>query len=884
MNIREKICYKCIRTDGSCSVSYVPAGSGVLSKLFSFSASGDKNRTTFDEGVEAIRIALEQLLDCLNEFEKVVILSNLQAAMQSIDVLVNFLIGECKLEQFLEDNPPIESNFTKAKSGLAEAKRYLQTCISEQGAKLNVMRDAHLLLAKLLYSQGFYEESLSHLNKGGLDSLHEKQLSNRIMKVVAESFAVKGLCLEKVPPSSTSKFKSAEREEQILQALVKSGDLTLRYLQEMERTQGNTGGTVPQLMGGVNPPSSGSPLPPNTEYRIGPILETALQRAPILYIKNGNLKSAIDQYRKVLSAIETSSTQSLRQTMSRQLAEVLIRGVCEKNYVNFAIKQEGKNPESPWKPKKYMGPNLFTPKDENEEILLLLFISEAMAVRNAVLDLSPEFREARIHSYNNVTAVYDLLTISLCRRSQYSLLVDSFERAMKFAFEEQHVWNQFALSLISSGKYSRAYFVLHEVARLQPTDSLPCLLAARICLENLDLPAKGLKMAEKALEREIAHPQNLLARCLVAVGLGYEMMSTIARTQAKRHELKRKAFESFSRAAATDPNDHLPEFYLALHYAQARQLSEAVLHAKMALHLRAEHIHSLHLLVLLLSAQKQCSEALQLIDAALEEYPDNFNLLCTKAHLEEYCLGAEVGLLTSKQMLQLWKTVYESKMSMDPSCSNMNRASSDNKSVFQIYSSEFSDVDSGSPAGNSGTAAARVEAALSEVASSISGFQPKPGPKYVWLLQLHIWLLIVELYLRLGQLKEAEASIHEANALFPLSHQLMVMKGRIHELRQEYSEAKICFQNAVAVNPFHVKALQHLSMVHHNLGNSRLAEKLLRDAVSIDPMSHQTWYNMGKVLQDMGDFITSSECIATAIELESTCPILPFSNIPRTFE
>lgn len=41
---------------------------------------------------------------------------------------------------------------------------------------------------------------------------------------------------------------------------------------------------------------------------------------------------------------------------------------------------------------------------------------------------------------------------------------------------------------------------------------------------------------------------------------------------------------------------------------------------------------------------------------------------------------------------------------------------------------------------------------------------------------------------------------------------------------------------------------------------------------------------MGKVLQDMGDTITSSECIATAIELEATCPILPFSNIPRTLE
>lgn len=96
-------------------------------------------------------------------------------------------------------------------------------------------------------------------------------------------------------------------------------------------------------------------------------------------------------------------------------------------------------------------------------------------------------------------------------------------------------------------QYARAYLVLSEVSRLQEKNSLPCLLAARICYENLDLPEKGLRMAEKALERELAHPQNLLARCHVAIGLGYEMMSTMARMQAMRQDLRKKAFDSFSK-------------------------------------------------------------------------------------------------------------------------------------------------------------------------------------------------------------------------------------------------------------------------------------------------------------------------------------------------
>ncbi len=43
-----------------------------------------------------------------------------------------------------------------------------------------------------------------------------------------------------------------------------------------------------------------------------------------------------------------------------------------------------------------------------------------------------------------------------------------------------------------------------------------------------------------------------------------------------------------------------------------------------ALQLCSDHGHSLHLLALLLSAQKQNEEALQLMEAAVAEYPANF--------------------------------------------------------------------------------------------------------------------------------------------------------------------------------------------------------------------------------------------------------------------
>ncbi|KAJ4428146.1 hypothetical protein ANN_24160 [Periplaneta americana] len=308
----------------------------------------------------------------------------------------------------------------------------------------------------------------------------------------------------------------------------------------------------------------------------------------------------------------------------------------------------------------------------------LLNHCEAMAVRDAVLSQSPEFKEARIHAYDNATAIYDLLTIALVRWGHADLLHESFERAMKFSFEEPHVWMQHALCLVTMGQYAHALTVLKEVTRLLPTKVIPCLLAARICYEQLNQVAEGLEWSNKALNREISSPQSLLSRCHLYLGIGYNLQAAANHLKQEKQHLVNSAFDAFHkifllhntkkkatciaqsakalacrsgvalRAQQTDPNDHLAEYYLALQFAYGCQVGEAMSHVKMALNLRAEHVPSLHLLILLLSAQKQHAEALQLVEAALEEYPDNLNLLYVKAHLELHSIGGEVTSMESQ--------------------------------------------------------------------------------------------------------------------------------------------------------------------------------------------------------------------------------------------
>lgn len=59
-----------------------------------------------------------------------------QKSDRQLDTLANFLIGEAKLEDFLEEYPAKDKNVSKAKEGLVEAKEYLNRTIGDDAKKL----------------------------------------------------------------------------------------------------------------------------------------------------------------------------------------------------------------------------------------------------------------------------------------------------------------------------------------------------------------------------------------------------------------------------------------------------------------------------------------------------------------------------------------------------------------------------------------------------------------------------------------------------------------------------------------------------------------------------------------------------------------------------
>ena len=85
-------------------------------------------------------------------------------------------------------------------------------------------------------SIGEYTEALQYLSEAGLDNLTGRKLPTRSLKIVAESFAVQALALEKSTLLSSESANS--KEQRLLKSMETAGDIALLYFQELDKSQG----------------------------------------------------------------------------------------------------------------------------------------------------------------------------------------------------------------------------------------------------------------------------------------------------------------------------------------------------------------------------------------------------------------------------------------------------------------------------------------------------------------------------------------------------------------------------------------------------------------------------------------------------------------------
>ncbi|XP_051682099.2 tetratricopeptide repeat protein 7B isoform X1 [Oryctolagus cuniculus] len=814
------------------------------------------------------------------------LVKQLSAKLIANDDMAELLLGESKLEQFLKEHPLRQGASPRGpRPQLTEVRKHLTAALDRGNLKSEFLQESSLIMAKLNYVEGDYKEALNIYAQVGLDDLPLTAAPPYRLRVIAEAYATKGLCLEKLPISSSTSNLHVDREQDVITCYEKAGDIALLYLQEIERV----------ILSNIQNRSP-KPGPAPHDQELGFFLETGLQRAHVLYFKNGNLTRGVGRFREILRAVETRTTQNLRMTIARQLAEILLRGMCEQSYWNPLESPPCQSPlDDPLRKgantktytltrraRVYAGENIFCPQENTEEALLLLLISESMANRDAVLSRIPEHKSDRLISLQSASVVYDLLTIALGRRGQYEMLSECLERAMKFAFEEFHLWYQFALSLMAAGKSARAVKVLKECIRLKPDDATIPLLAAKLCMGSLHWLEEAENFAKTVVDVG-EKTSEFKAKGYLALGLTYSLQATDASLRGMQEVLQRKALLAFQRAHSLSPTDHQAAFYLALQLAISRQIPEALGYVRQALQLQGDDANSLHLLALLLSAQKHYHDALNIIDMALSEYPENFILLFSKVKLESLCRGPDEALLTCKHMLQIWKSCYNLTNPSDSGrgSSLLDRTIADRRQLNTITLPDFSDPETVSDSSSSSSslsrtesslhlfvsshlhshpkpdtfvwppaahavsdsgprrepslcsspeayfhgfpslfsvssvhatsvAASRVEQALSEVASSLQSSAPKQGPLHPWMTLAQIWLHAAEVYIGIGKPAEATACTQEAANLFPMSHNVLYMRGQVAELRGHLEEAQRWYEEALSISPTHVKSMQRL--------------------------------------------------------------------------
>uniref|UniRef100_A0A8D3EG97 Tetratricopeptide repeat domain 7A n=1 Tax=Scophthalmus maximus TaxID=52904 RepID=A0A8D3EG97_SCOMX len=767
----------------------------------------------------------------------------------------NLLMAETFLEECVQENMDLLRSATplmdKTQPGLCRAKSHLNTILSRGRLTPRYLNEALLLMAKVHYVQGRYRDAQGMCARVGLEELTQDDQPTYHLRLLAEAFVIKGLSLDHQMVSAVSRVRLSEREEESLSCYLRACDAALSYLQELDKTV-----TTPHTK-----TAKGSLLPPPVDMDLGYFLQAALQSAYICLLQRGHLAQGAHQLRRVLRVVESRGSQSFRKSAARKLAGVLLSSVSEDSYwpplgppPSAWLHREGaaasKDAIYPTvkPPQRYSTECCFCPQDVVEEAVLLLLITESMASGEAVISRLPDQAEARQASLQDATSVYDLLTIGMARRGQYAMLSECLERAMKFSFNEFHLWHQLGLSLMAAGKFDEAEALSRSV----------------------------MSMGEDAGE--------FLPRAYLSLGLCCSLQASDASLKADRDEFNKKALQALSKAHSLDPLDAQVAMYLALQLALVRQVSAAMEPLQAALSLRRDDLHSLHLLILLLSAQKHHRHALDALGLALSQHPDNFNLLFTKVKLEEALFGPATALQTCEVMLQRWQSRYDVSRSSEtddgsttPMAERTEVSPGGRKPSIHLTLPDFQDASTGSLSPSS-VAVSRLEAALSQV-SDISSSR-RQGPTYIWTTLERIWLQAGELFMADGRLKEAQFCIAEASSLFPNSQSVLLQRGRLAELRGQLDEAKGLYDEALAIHPTGERILVHMGRLLVKSGRVHLGEKVLRDAVQAHSTSHEAWSGLGEALQSRSAG-QAPDCFLTALELEASCPIRPFTIIPR---
>ncbi|KAL6971261.1 hypothetical protein U1Q18_030941 [Sarracenia purpurea var. burkii] len=459
----------------------------------------------------------------------------------------------------------------------------------------------------------------------------------------------------------------------------------------------------------------------------------------------------------------------------------------------------------------------FVPRNNVEEAILLLLILLRKFVLGKI-EWDP--------------SILDHLSFALSVAGQLTVLAHQVEELPAEIMERGEQCSTLALCYYGEGENMVALNLLRNLLndRENRRDCIfELLLASKICGETPDCLEDGIGYSRKVLSKFKGKCRQMLSVASCLLGILLSAQSSEIASDSERVLRQSEALEALETAKRMTKGIY-PNilFHLCLENAEQRKLDVALYYAKQLLKVEAgSSVKGWILLARILSAQKRYVDAVNILNAALDETGkwDQGELLRTKAKLQVAQGQLKNAIETYTHLL----------------------------AVLQVQSKSF-------------------------------GFQKnlflKSRLNKDRSLEMETWHDLADAYTSLSQWRDAEVCLLKSKAINPHSASRWHSTGLLYKAKGLHKEALKSFELALDVDPNHVPSLISTAIVLRELSNQSLpvVRSFLTDALRLDRTNPSAWYNLGLLYKDEvgASALEAAECFEAAALLNESAPVEPF--------
>ncbi|GFY81713.1 no pollen germination related 2 [Actinidia rufa] len=457
----------------------------------------------------------------------------------------------------------------------------------------------------------------------------------------------------------------------------------------------------------------------------------------------------------------------------------------------------------------------FVPRNNMEEaVLLLLILLRKFVLRNIEWDPS----------------ILDHLSFALSVAGELTVLAHQVEELPTGIMERREQCSTLAMCYYGQGENMVALNLLRNL--LNHRENHDCvfelLLASKICGESPDCLEEGIGYTRKVLSQFKGKCQQMVSVANCLLGISLSALSREIASDSQRISRESEALEALETAKrmtrGTNPNIL---FHLSLENAEQRKLNVALYYAKQLMKLEAgSSVKGWILLARILSAQKRYVDAVNIINAALDETGkwDQGELLRTKAKLQ-------IAQGQLKNAIETYTYLL---------------------AVLQVQSKSF------------GVQKKRLKSKVNNNRT----------------LEMETWHDLADVYTSLSQWRDAEVCLLKSKAISPHSASRWHSTGLLYKAKGLHKEALKSFEKALDVDPNHVPSLISTAIVLRDINEQSLpvVRSFLTDALRLDRTNPSAWYNLGLLYKDGtgGLALEAAECFEAAALLQESAPVEPF--------